>query len=143
MRKVVWAVAFVAVVVVASALGVWLLVPLVPGADIKASCHEPLTEVCMDRIRALGDELAAGGKLDEAASWYSWAAGAGDKVAMFKLGGVNYVRAVDDAARRAGFAGGDEVRRAAGVEVAGVPAQTAWGWFRRAGDLGYPAGMNH
>jgi TPR repeat protein len=145
MRKVVWAVAFMAVVVVASALGVWLLVPLVPGADIKASCHEPLTEVCMDRIRALGDELAAGGTLDEAVSWYSWAAGGGDKVAMFKLGGVNYVRAVDDAARRthSDFVSNEEWRRAAVAEMTGFPAQTACGWFRRAADLGYPPAMNN
>src|SRR2546429_2133885 len=121
MRKVAWALLLSVVVFAGGAVGVWFLMPLVPGADIKASCHEPLDRTCMDRMRALGDDLAANGKLEEASNWYAWAAGGGDKVAMFKLGGVNYERAVDDAARQAqsDFSGSVESRRAAVAQMAG------------------------
>ena len=93
MPKIAWTLVLSVSLVIVGALGVWLLIPLVPGVDIKSSCREPLTQDCMDRMRALGDELAASGKVAEAASWYGWAAGGGDKIAMFKLGGVNYLRA--------------------------------------------------
>jgi TPR repeat protein len=64
---------------------------------------------------------------------------------MFKLGGVNYERAIDEAARQAhsDFAASEESRRAAVVELAGFPAETACGWFRRAADLGYAPAMNN
>src|ERR1700736_3498870 len=146
MRKATWALASLVVAAVAGGIGIWLLLlPLVPGASLKASCHEPLTQSCMEQMRALGDQLAANGRLDEAASWYGWAAKGGDKVAMFQLGGVNYVRAIDDAARRSrpDFVANEDGRRAAVVELTGFPATTACGWFRQAADLGYAPAMNN
>lgn len=146
MRKAAWALALMVVVAVAGGIGVWiLLLPLVPGASIKASCQEPLTQSCMDQMRALGDQLAATGQLDQAASWYGWAAKGGDKVAMFQLGGVNYARAVDDAARQThpDFVANEEGRRAVVTEMTGFPAASACGWFRRAADLGYAPAMNN
>jgi len=146
MRKAAWALALMVVVAIAGGIGVWiLLLPLVPGASIKASCHEPLSQSCMDQMRAFGDQLVANGQLDEAASWYGWAAKGGDKVAMFQLGGVNYARAVDDAARQThpGFVANEEGRRAVVAEMTGFPATTACGWFRRAADLGYAPAMNN
>jgi TPR repeat protein len=146
MRKVAWAIALMVVVAIAGGIGVWiLLLPLVPGASIKASCHEPLTQSCMDQMRALGDQLAANGQLDEAASWYGWAAKGGDKVAMFQLGGANYARAIDDAARQtySDFVANEDGRRAAVGQMSGFPATTACGWFRRAADLGYAPAMNN
>jgi TPR repeat protein len=135
-----------AILLIGGGFGIWmLLVPLVPGASIKASCHEPLTQSCIDQIQALGDDFAAKGQLDDAASWYGWSAKGGDKVAMFKLGGVNYVRAVDDSGRRAHavFVANEEGRRAVVTELSGFPAATACGWFRRAADLGYAPAMNN
>jgi TPR repeat protein len=146
MRKAVWALALLVLVAVAGGIGVWmLLLPLVPGASIKASCHEPLTQSCMDQMRALGDQLAATGQLEQAASWYAWAANGGDKVAMFELGGVNYARAIDAAARQthSDFVANEEGRRAVVAEMTGFPGATACGWFRRAADLGYAPAMNN
>ena len=100
MPKIAWTLVLSVALVIVGALGVWLLIPLVPGVDIKSSCREPLTQDCMDRMRALGDDLSASGKVAEAANWYGWAAGGGDKIAMFRLGGVSYLRAVDDAIRK-------------------------------------------
>src|SRR5690242_4554467 len=140
MGKVSLTIVFAAVVIVGALVGVWMLAPYVPGTDIKASCHEPLNQDCMDRIRGLGDQLFAEGKADDAASWYGWAASGGDKVAMFRLGGISYVRAVDDAARagHADLVGSEEGRRAAVKELGGFPAATACAWFRHSADLGYP-----
>ncbi len=146
MRGAFWALAGAAVLLIVGGIGIWaLLLPLVPGAAIKASCHEPLTRSCMDQVLALGDDFAAKGKLEDAASWYGWAAKEGDKVAMFKLGGVNYARAVDDAAGQthANFVANEEGRRAVVVEQNGFPAASACGWFRRAADLGYAPAMNN
>jgi len=131
MHKALWALGGLAVLLVAGGIAIWsLLVPLVPGAAIKASCHDPLTQACIDQIRALGDDFAAKGNLAEAASWYGWAAKGGDKVAMFQLGGVNYARAVDDAARQthSDFVANEEGRRASVTELNGFPAATACGW---------------
>jgi hypothetical protein len=145
MGKFSWAIVFSGLVVVGAFIGVWMLAPLVPGSDIKASCHEPLTQDCMDRIRGLGDQLFAEGKVDDAASWYGWAAGGGDKIAMFRLGGISYVRAVEDAARSShpDLVGSEEGRRAAVKELGGFPAATACAWFRHSADLGYPPAMNN
>jgi TPR repeat protein len=146
MQKALWALTGLAILLIAGGIAIWsLLVPLVPGAAIKASCHEPLTQACIDQVRALGDDFAAKGNLAEAASWYGWAAKGGDKVAMFLLGGVNYARAVDDAARQghADFVASEEGRRASVNELNGFPAATACGWFRRAADLGYAPAMNN
>ena len=52
-------------------------------AQTSSNCREPLTQDCMDRMRALGDELSASGNVAGRASWYGWAAGGGDKIAMF------------------------------------------------------------
>jgi hypothetical protein len=144
-KKIAWPLVLSVALVIVGALGVWLIIPLVPGADIKSNCREPLTQGCMDSMRALGDELSASGNVADAASWYGWAAGGGDRIAMFKLGGLNYLRAIDDAIKetRPDLAGSDEGRRAAVVELAGFPAETVCGWFRRSADLGYPPAMNN
>src|SRR5579872_4484863 len=138
MRRALWAFAGLAILLVAGGVVIRiLLLPLVPGASIKASCHEPLTQACMDQMRALADDLVAKGQLEDAASWYGWAAKGGDKVAMFQLGGVNFARAVDDSARatHSDFVANEEGRRAVIAEQNGFPAATACGWFRRAADL--------
>ena len=89
----------------------------------------------MDSMRALGNELSASGNVADAASSYGWAAGGGDRIAMFKLGGLDYLRAIDDAIKetRPDLAGSDQGRRARSWSW---PASLAvCGWFRRSADL--------
>ncbi len=147
----------VLVLLAATVTAAVLSLPLVAEAKLRWDCPgaNP-NEMCILRMRRMGDALSRNGKLEAAGIWYHRAANAGDAYAMFHLGWVHERLAGRDFSRPDAPDGqpyrittylhhrmeADKEAKPDNSIDRGVMDQ-AIGWYRKASEEGFAPAMNN
>jgi hypothetical protein len=139
--------------IVAAVRSPWIL-----EARIASDCAaDQPSEACIVRMRAMGHIRTAQGSIERGETWYRRAAGQGDASAMFQLGWIYQMRAIDQIKSMALRAGeremaaaevfsaqpGDKMKTLRDGEAISISATEAASWYEKAAAKKFAPAMNN